>query len=49
MAVSSTNRDQEHLNRAIELGTSMFYSYYVLAWVEMSLGDYEKARKACEL
>jgi len=48
-ALEDYEKAKEYLSRTIGLGSQMFYSYYILAWVEMCLGNYEKAREACEL
>jgi serine/threonine protein kinase/Tfp pilus assembly protein PilF len=39
----------EYVRSNIENRIKMFYSYYVMAWAEMCLGNYEKAREVCEL
>ena len=38
-----------YLRRNIDNRVEMFYSYYVMAWVQMRLGRYDEARKVCEL
>ncbi len=38
-----------YLRHNIDNRVEMFYSYYVMAWVQMSLGHYDEARKVCEL
>ncbi len=39
----------EYVRFNVENRIKMFYSYYVMAWAEMCLGNYEKAREVCEL
>jgi len=38
----------EYLRRNVENRVEMFYSYYLVAWAEMCLGNYENARDVCE-
>lgn len=42
-------RAATYLRRNIDNRVEMFYSYYVMAWAQMCLGDYDEARKVCEL
>jgi serine/threonine protein kinase/Tfp pilus assembly protein PilF len=39
----------DYVRPNIENRIKMFYSYYVMAWAEMCLGNYENAREVCEL
>ncbi len=39
----------EYLKRNVDNRIEMFYSYYVMAWAEMCLGNYESAQDVCEL
>jgi serine/threonine protein kinase/Tfp pilus assembly protein PilF len=39
----------EYMRFNIDNRIKMFYSYYMAAWAEMCLGNYEKAREVCEL
>jgi serine/threonine protein kinase/Tfp pilus assembly protein PilF len=39
----------EYTRFNIDNRIKMFYSYYMAAWAEMCLGNYEKAREVCEL
>jgi serine/threonine protein kinase len=42
-------RSVEYLRANVENRIKMFYSYCVMAWAEMCLGKYDKAREVCEL
>ena len=39
----------KYFRRNIDNRVEMFYSYYVMAWAQMCLGNYEEARKVGEL
>jgi tetratricopeptide (TPR) repeat protein len=39
----------EYVRYNIDNRIKMFYSYYIAAWAEMCLGNYEKAREVCDL
>ncbi len=38
-----------YLRHNIDNRVEMFYSYYLMAWVQMCLGNYDEARRVCEL
>jgi tetratricopeptide (TPR) repeat protein len=48
-AFEDYERSVEYVRFNVENRIKMFYSYYVMAWAEMCLGNYEKAREVCEL
>ena len=39
----------KYFRHNIDNRVEMFYSYYVMAWAQMCLGNYDEARKVCEL
>jgi tetratricopeptide (TPR) repeat protein len=39
----------KYLRNNIENRIKMFYSYYIMAWTQMCLGNYEEAQDVCEL
>lgn len=39
----------EYLTYNVENRVKMFYSFYMMAWVQMCLGNYDKAREVCEI
>ncbi len=49
LAFEDHEKSIEYMRFNIDNRIKMFYSYYVMAWAEMCLGDYEKAREVCEL
>jgi tetratricopeptide (TPR) repeat protein len=39
----------EYLTHNVENRVKMFYSHYMMAWAQMCLGDYDKAREVAEI
>jgi serine/threonine protein kinase len=48
-AMEDFEKSVEYLKHNVENRVEIFYSYYLMAWAEMCLGSYDKARDVCEL
>ncbi len=48
-AFEDFEKSVEYMRRNVENRVEIFYSYYLLAWAEMCLGNYDNALDTCEL